>query len=71
MVLFLGLAGVCFLVVTLLKYVDGEARAEVVDRLAGAQGGAYGYEDGWEREHERRAMFGEEGEGERIEIPSR
>lgn len=68
MVLFLGLAGVCFLVVTGLKYVDGEAMAEVVDRLAGA-GGAYGYRE--EHEHERRAMYGEEGEGERVEIPSR
>lgn len=63
----MGLAGLCFAVVTVLRYVDGEARAEVVDRLAGA----HGYGEGWEREHERRAMYGEESEGGRVEISSR
>jgi NhaP-type Na+/H+ or K+/H+ antiporter len=37
-ILFLGLAGACFFVVTTLKYVDAGARAEAVDTLAGGFG---------------------------------
>jgi hypothetical protein len=37
-ILFLGLAAACFFVVTALKYVDAESRAEVVDTLAGRFG---------------------------------
>jgi hypothetical protein len=38
--LFLGLAVACFVVITVLKYADPDARREVVDTLAGAHGGA-------------------------------
>jgi hypothetical protein len=36
----LGLAGACFITVTVLKYVDAGARAEVVDTPAGGFGEA-------------------------------
>jgi hypothetical protein len=39
-ILFLGLAGACFITVTVLKYVDAGARAEVVDTPAGGFGEA-------------------------------
>jgi uncharacterized membrane protein YdcZ (DUF606 family) len=64
-ILFLGLAGACFITVTVLKYVDAGARAEVVDTLAGGFG-----ED---KDGEARKRWQGEGDGAnvvQVEVPS-
>jgi hypothetical protein len=71
-VLFLGLAGVCFFVVTLLKYVDAGARTEVVDLLAG------GFGEDKDAEAQRKWWGNADGNGNgngenmvQVEVPSR
>jgi uncharacterized membrane protein len=44
--LFLGLAVACFVVITVLKYADPDARREVANTLAGATGGGDGTQAG-------------------------
>jgi uncharacterized membrane protein len=44
--LFLGLAVACFVVITVLKYADPDARREVANTLSGAHGGADGSQAG-------------------------
>lgn len=56
--LFLGLALACFVVVTVLKYADHEARTEVKTTLAGDHPGAEG-----EELHARAVGSSEEGKG--------
>jgi len=64
-ILFLGLAGACFFVVTVLKYVDAGARAEVADTLAGGFGGD---KDGEARK--RWEANGDGGDVVQVEVPS-
>lgn len=58
--LFLGLAVACFVVVTVLKYADHEARTEVKETLAGVHSGTH---EGQEKLHGRAVGSDEEGRG--------
>jgi hypothetical protein len=75
-ILFLGLAVVCFSVVTGLNYVDSRARAEVVDILAGGFGedgdtdGVFG--EGKDKEMRKRFWWVDGGgrDAVQVEVPS-
>jgi hypothetical protein len=66
-VLFLGLAAACFIVVTALKYVDAGARAEVADTLAGGFGED---KDGEARKRWEAAGDEDGGNVVQVEVPS-